>query len=172
MKVGFLALVTSFVFAVGFPLVAMGGAPDADGDGIPDAVDNCPTVPNANQANGDLPLPDAFGNVCDNCSARQQATGPAAGGLPGSCDSNLDGYGNACDGDFNNDGGAAIPDLTGFLVPGMNMAVPPGNASVDMNCDGAISIPDLTGFFTPQVNMPPGPSGKSCANPTAPGSCP
>ena len=28
-------------------------APDADGDGVPDARDNCPAVPNADQADGD-----------------------------------------------------------------------------------------------------------------------
>ena len=36
--------------------------PDADGDGVFDNVDNCPTVANANQANNDG---EAFGDACD-----------------------------------------------------------------------------------------------------------
>jgi hypothetical protein len=37
---------------------------DVDGDGIPDADDNCPLVPNADQADGDG---DGTGDACDNC---------------------------------------------------------------------------------------------------------
>lgn len=37
-------------------------APDQDNDGVPDAVDNCPTIANANQANADG---DARGDACD-----------------------------------------------------------------------------------------------------------
>ena len=36
--------------------------PDADNDGVPDDVDNCPVDPNTDQANNDL---DAEGDVCD-----------------------------------------------------------------------------------------------------------
>ncbi|MFH1216755.1 MAG: MopE-related protein [Pseudomonadota bacterium] len=39
-------------------------ANDVDGDGICGNVDNCPTLANANQANGDN---DNFGDVCDSC---------------------------------------------------------------------------------------------------------
>jgi hypothetical protein len=35
---------------------------DTDGDGVPDAIDNCPTTPNANQADTDG---DGIGDVCD-----------------------------------------------------------------------------------------------------------
>lgn len=37
---------------------------DSDGDGVCDAGDNCPDIPNANQANADG---DAWGNLCDLC---------------------------------------------------------------------------------------------------------
>src|SRR5262245_34206146 len=37
---------------------------DTDGDGVVDAVDNCPTVSNADQRNHDG---DPFGDVCDKC---------------------------------------------------------------------------------------------------------
>ncbi|WP_366759536.1 thrombospondin type 3 repeat-containing protein [uncultured Thiodictyon sp.] len=38
------------------------GEPDQDGDGVPDVSDNCPNVPNADQANHDT---DANGDACD-----------------------------------------------------------------------------------------------------------
>ena len=37
---------------------------DQDGDGILDTLDNCPTIPNADQANNDY---DSHGDACDNC---------------------------------------------------------------------------------------------------------
>lgn len=40
--------------------------PDTDGDGIIDSLDNCPTVPNPDQADGDG---DGVGDACDNCPA-------------------------------------------------------------------------------------------------------
>ena len=41
------------------------GAPDADGDGIADAADNCPTAANADQLDSDG---DAVGDACDSCA--------------------------------------------------------------------------------------------------------
>src|SRR5262245_46852814 len=41
-----------------------GTGPDRDGDGIPDAVDNCRNVPNADQADADG---DKVGDACDMC---------------------------------------------------------------------------------------------------------
>jgi hypothetical protein len=58
---------------------------DTDGDGVIDGLDNCPTVPNANQSNSDG---DAFGDACDNCPTVASAD---------QRDSDLDGVGDACD---------------------------------------------------------------------------
>jgi hypothetical protein len=45
--------------------------PDTDGDGVPDATDNCPTEPNANQADIDG---DGAGDACDSASTLCAAT--------------------------------------------------------------------------------------------------
>ena len=55
-------------------------AQDADGDGVPDASDNCLEVPNAGSM---------------------------------SCDTDGDGYGNACDGDFDQNGVTNAVDFMG-----------------------------------------------------------
>ncbi len=57
---------------------------DTDADGVPDDVDNCPFVPNADQADFDG---DGFGDVCDVCpiNAGSQADGDGDG-LGDECD--------------------------------------------------------------------------------------
>ena len=58
---------------------------DSDGDGIADASDNCPAVPNADQADGDM---DGVGNVCDNCPTKCNVWQK---------DADSDGVGDVCD---------------------------------------------------------------------------
>jgi hypothetical protein len=58
---------------------------DADGDGVKNSVDNCPTVANAGQENEDG---DPFGDACDPCPPFPNATEP---------DSDGDGVGDNCD---------------------------------------------------------------------------
>lgn len=58
---------------------------DTDGDGVPDAIDNCPTIPNPDQHDQDG---DGRGDVCDLCP--HIAT-------PSDIDSDGDGIGDECD---------------------------------------------------------------------------
>ncbi|WP_341939687.1 thrombospondin type 3 repeat-containing protein [Marinimicrobium sp. C2-29] len=91
------------------------GDPDADGDGVLDASDNCPAVPNADQADNDA---DGIGDACD--------TDDDNDGVPDSedncpfsanadqLDTDGDGAGDACDGDADGDGVANETDLCPF----------------------------------------------------------
>jgi hypothetical protein len=70
--------------------VAEGGGPGGapifcDGDGIPDATDNCPGVANAEQTNSDT---DGLGDACDNCATVSNAD---------QSDADADGLGDVCD---------------------------------------------------------------------------
>ena len=58
---------------------------DADGDGVADACDNCPGLPNPNQADTDG---DHLGDACDNCPGAPNADQK---------DTDSDGTGDACD---------------------------------------------------------------------------
>lgn len=72
--------------------------PDADGDGVADATDNCPTVANADQANNDG---DALGDACDpdddNDTVADTADNCPTVSNADQADSDGDGIGNACD---------------------------------------------------------------------------
>ncbi len=107
---------------------------------------------------------DGVPDVIDNCSAVQNA------GAQG-CDDDIDGYGNACDGDFNNDN---VSDGLDFGSPyfladfgtGTQANNPAGNPQgTDMNCDNVVDGVDFTvPFFLTQFGSgAPGPSGLSCA---------
>jgi hypothetical protein len=137
MKVGVLAILMAFLLAAGIPFAAMSGtAPDTDSDTVPDASDNCLLVPN-----GALqPNPQ--------------------------CDTDTDGYGNACDCDVNGDGVCGNPD---YAPIGASFGQPASaNPAADVNCDGVIGNPDYAPIGA-NFGGVPGPSGLSCAG-TAP--CP
>jgi len=83
--------------------------PDADGDGIPDCIDNCPAVRNPDQADADH---DGIGDACDTCQDSDH-DGFGDPGFPlNACprdncptvfnsdqtDTDHDGLGNACEG--------------------------------------------------------------------------
>ena len=90
--------------------------PDEDGDGVPDEYDNCPIIPNADQADGDS---DNVGDACDNCpidpnEGQDDIDGDCAGNVCDLCpfvfsnepyqDTDGDGIGDACDPDIDGDG--------------------------------------------------------------------
>ncbi|HEY5657832.1 MAG TPA: thrombospondin type 3 repeat-containing protein [Myxococcota bacterium] len=136
MKVGVLAIFTAFLLAAGLPLVAMAGpVDDVDSDGVPDNLDNCLTVPNG-------------------------AVDQPTGALAAQCDTDADGYGNACDPDVSNDGVVGGPDY-GPITASFGGAGHPSN-SADVNCDGLVGGPDY-GPVTANFGGNPGPSGLSCA---------
>jgi hypothetical protein len=93
---------------------------DADGDGVPDATDNCPTIANTDQADADG---DGVGDVCDNCvnapNARVPggeiaflAANPWATLSGGQRDDDHDGFGNVCDAKFTTTGTVVGPTDT------------------------------------------------------------
>jgi Thrombospondin type 3 repeat len=72
MKVGVLATMILGVM-IGFPIASFAGlAPDADGDGVPDVLDNCSTVSNPGTQDCDTEQ-DGYGNRCD-CDLNQTLT--------------------------------------------------------------------------------------------------
>ena len=88
------ALDTIFDSAVVIDAIAFGFPPDADGDGVPDAEDNCPTVANPDQQDSNL---DGIGDACQETTTLEttaflqanldgttggEATDPAAGEPP------------------------------------------------------------------------------------------
>jgi hypothetical protein len=144
-------------------------APDADGDGTPDADDNCPNTPNSGQVDVDS---DGAGDVCDNCLNTPNGPLAYAPGLaPNSqCDRDSDGYGNACDGDLDQDGFVSPQDNPLYLAALMAFIPPPPGQS-DMDCDGFVTPLDNPHYLTQLMGFLPGPSGWSCAGIVV-GGCP
>ena len=109
-----------------------GTAVDSDGDGILDGNDNCSLEANNN------PI-----GVCDQT------------------DGDSDGYGNACDVDFNNNGAADPADLSTILSAVQSVSTDP---NFDLNCNGGADPADLSaGLTAVQAVEPAGPSGLACA---------
>lgn len=64
MKIGVLATMV-FTISIGLPVASFAGlAPDSDGDGVPDVLDNCSAVSNAGTLDCDTDQ-DGYGNQCD-----------------------------------------------------------------------------------------------------------
>ena len=99
---------------------------DSDLDGVSDANDNC-----IFSANGDV-------------------VGDAGGKFQ--LDTDLDGIGNACDADLNNDGLVTVSDFVIFR-PKLNSQ----DENSDLNGDGLVTVSDFL-ILRGQLNGPPGPS--------------
>jgi glucose/arabinose dehydrogenase len=123
-----------------------GQAPDADGDGVANGLDNCPTTANGNQADADG---DGRGNMCDNC--RLIANNGQAGTGPAQCNADTDGFGNRCDADLNGSGLVTASDYM-TLRGALNTA----HAVADLNCSGLVTSSDYF-ILRSSLNTAPGP---------------
>jgi hypothetical protein len=98
---------------------------------------------------------DGFDDPYDNCVDRSN---------PDQTDADYDDTGNACDGDFDQNGASGTPDFGVFrrcfgrpVGPGGPMN-DPDCAESDMNADGIVGVDDL-GLFRMGYSQPPGPAG-------------
>ena len=97
---------------------------------------------------------DGICDTVDNCTEAANAT---------QTDSDLDGYGNACDPDSNNDGLIGGPDHNAFALAFGTLCGEPGfDPALDFNEDCAIGGPDFT-TFRAHFGEAPGPSALTCA---------
>jgi hypothetical protein len=106
------------------------GPADSDADTVPNTQDNCVDVPN----------------------------GPAE--APNNqCDTDADGYGNACDADLNDDGSVDTSGDFSLFAP---LFTTTGTSDADLNCDLIVGGPDYA-TFGKSLWGEPGPSGLACA---------
>lgn len=80
-------------WALGLDETRLAKPADRDGDGVPDAVDNCPAAANPGQADEDG---DGIGDACDDCPLVSNPAQPPAV-PPGTDDADGDGIGDDCD---------------------------------------------------------------------------
>jgi hypothetical protein len=157
------AYVTGYTFSPDFPVTpgafqpANGGfvdafvvkiastPPDADNDGVADAVDNCPDDANPDQADADG---DEIGDVCDpdddNDGVNDTNDNCPVVSNPDQTNTDGDGDGNACDVDDDNDGVADTADNCPLIAN-------PDQADDDNDGAGDACDPDTT---PPTISCP------------------
>ena len=107
--------------------------PDADGDGVNNSIDNCPTTANADQADADA---DGVGDVCDNAPNTPNAN---------QLDTDGDGLGDVIDTDDDND---SVPDTNdAFPLDASESSDTDGDgvgdsADPDLDNDGVLNTVD------------------------------
>jgi hypothetical protein len=97
---------------------------------------------------------DGFEDAADNCTLVSNLD---------QTDADADGYGNACDGDFDGDGVAGTQD---FLLLRRSFGESSGSpnflAGADLDANGVIGGSDFSGWLR-RFGSEPGPSGLGCA---------
>ena len=129
---------------------------DSDCDGLLDAVDNCPALPNGDQADADA---DGVGDVCDNCTNgynpdQADADADGVGDVCDNCADNAnpdqanfdaDGLGDVCDGDIDNDGVLNNDDVCDYTPTTLARNLIEADGGVLGNLDGDCDV-DLHDF--------------------------
>jgi hypothetical protein len=100
---------------------------------------------------------DGVFDVLDNCRA-------LANKAPQNCDTDDDGYGNMCDGDFDQNNVVNAIDFALRFVPDFKKGTdaPPVDGT-DMDCNGVTAAVDYAKFVPQFKAGKPGPSGLFCA---------
>jgi hypothetical protein len=122
--------------------VVLQTALDGDNDGVPDAIDNCPTVHNPDQANTDG---DNFGDACDptpNGDTDNDGVDDAIDNCPTVANTNQanfdgDGFGDACDADDDSDGFSDEVEITAGSNPLNASSTPEACDGIDNDLDGS-----------------------------------
>lgn len=84
-------------------------------------------------------------------------------GNPSQVDTNLDGYGNRCDADYDDNGIVALSDLVTFYNAfGTSSGEPGYDPDLDSDSNGSVGISEFL-LVTGELGQPPGPSGMACA---------
>ena len=126
------------------PEQAIAAPGDLDNDGIPDGVDNCPSLANPTQVDIDI---DSLGDVCDNCVTVSNAAQTNNDG---------DALGDACDADDDNDGLPDFADNCPFTI-NANQSNNDGDIQGDLcdpddDNDGVVDFKCSSGILTIGIN--------------------